>query len=76
MPDDQFIISSVTKMVAAATVMKLAEQGGLELDDPISHYLPAETVSQLLVLDGESYGEAITMRKVLNHTSGLGDFSI
>ena len=75
LPGDQFTISSMTKMITAATVMKLVEQGDLALDDPISLYLPAETVSQLLVLDGDSCGEAITVRQLLNHTSGLGDFS-
>jgi D-alanyl-D-alanine carboxypeptidase len=75
LPGDQFIISSMTKMITAVTVMKLAEQGDLSLDDSISLYLPAEMVSQLLVLDGQSYGEAITVRQLLNYTSGLGDFS-
>ena len=75
LPGDQFIISSMTKMITAATILKLAEQGDLALDDSISLYLPAEVVSQLLVLDGHSYGEAITVRQLLTHTSGLGDFS-
>lgn len=73
--DDQFIISSGTKMFTAATILKLAEQGGFALDGPISAYLPEELVSQLLILDGQSYGETITVRQLLNHTSGLGDFS-
>lgn len=75
LPGDQFIISSMTKMVTAATVMKLAERGDLALGDPISLYLPDELLSQLLVLDGSSYGADITVRQLLNHTSGLGDFS-
>ncbi len=74
-PDDQFIISSGTKMYTAVTILKLVEQGKLNLDDPISLYLPEELVSQLLILDGQSYGEEITVRQLLNHTSGLGDFS-
>ena len=74
-PDDQFIISSGTKMYTAVTTLKLVEQGKLNLDDPISLYLPEELVSQLLVLDGQSYGEEITVRQLLKHTSGLGDFS-
>ncbi len=73
--DDQFIISSVTKMYTAVTIMKLAEQGQLNLDDPISLYVPENIVSRILVLDGESYGETITVRQLLSHTSGLGDFS-
>lgn len=75
MADDQFIISSVTKMYTAVTLLKLAEQGLLTLDDPISQYLPEEIVSRIAVLDGQSYGEEITVRQLLNHTSGLGDFS-
>ena len=75
LPDDQFIISSGTKMYTAVTILKLAEQGLLSLDDPISLYLPAELVAQLLILDGESYGETITIRHLLSHTSGLEDFS-
>jgi D-alanyl-D-alanine carboxypeptidase len=74
-PDDQFIISSVTKMVTAVTVLKLTEQGQLTLDDSISAYLPEALVSRLLILDGQSYGETITVRQLLSHTSGLGDFS-
>jgi D-alanyl-D-alanine carboxypeptidase len=74
-PGDQFIISSMTKMITAVTVMKLVEQGDLALDDPISLYLPEEMVSRLLVLEGDSYGEIITVRQLLSHTSGLGDFS-
>ncbi|MDJ0757083.1 MAG: serine hydrolase domain-containing protein [Ardenticatenaceae bacterium] len=75
LPDDQFIISSMTKMMTGVTVMQLVENGDLTLDDPISLYLPAEMVTQLLVLDDNSYGAVITVRQLLNHTSGLGDFS-
>ncbi|MCA9943992.1 MAG: serine hydrolase [Anaerolineales bacterium] len=75
LPDDQFIISSMTKMFTAVTILKLMEQGVVSLDDPLGQYLPAELVSHLLVIDGQSYGEAITVRQLLNHTSGLGDFS-
>ncbi|MDX1415509.1 MAG: serine hydrolase domain-containing protein [Candidatus Promineifilaceae bacterium] len=75
MADDQFIISSVTKMFTAVTLLKLAEQDLLTLDDPIGQYLPEEVVSRIAVLDGESFGEEITVRQLLNHTSGLGDFS-
>ena len=75
MADDQFIISSGTKMFTAVTILKLAEQGQLNLDDPISQYLPDALTSRLLILDSESYGETITVRQLLNHTSGLGDFS-
>jgi D-alanyl-D-alanine carboxypeptidase len=73
--DDQFIISSGTKMYTAIVILKLVEQGKLALDDPISTVLPEELVAQLLVIEDESFGETITLRQLLNHTSGLGDFS-
>lgn len=73
--DDQFIISSGTKMYTAVAIMKLVEEGALNLDDPISLYLPEEYVSRIAVINEVSYGEEITVRQLLNHTSGLGDFS-
>ena len=73
--DDQFIISSGTKMFTAVTILKLVEEGLLNLDDPIATYLPADLVAQIHLLDGQSFGEEITIRQLLNHTSGLGDFS-
>ncbi|WP_420642876.1 serine hydrolase domain-containing protein [Candidatus Leptofilum sp.] len=75
LPDGQFIISSMTKTFTAVTILKLVEQGKLSLDDPLSLYIPEEYTARLLMVDGESYGEMITVRQLLNHTSGLGDFS-
>ena len=75
-PDDQFIISSGTKMFTAVTTLILTEQGKLNLDDSISLYLPADLIARLLIFDDQSYGETITVQQLLNHTSGLGDFSM
>ena len=60
--DDAFRIASVTKMFTAATVLKLAELGKLAIDDPLIKYLP-------------DFPEAsrITLRELLNHTSGVSD---
>jgi D-alanyl-D-alanine carboxypeptidase len=72
-PDDQFNIDSIAKMMTACIVMKLVEGGRLGLDDRICAYLPDSLVSGLHVLAGRSYGEAITVRQLLNHTSGIAD---
>lgn len=74
-PNDQFALASATKMVTAVIILQLVEQGKLALDDPITNYLPEELVSQVHVLEGESYGDQITIRQLLNHTSGFSDFS-
>ena len=60
-PDMLFAIGSVTKNIIAALTLKLAEQKSLSLDDPVSAWLPAYPY-----VDG-----AITIRQLLNHTSGL-----
>jgi len=60
-PDMLFAIGSITKNVVAALVLQLAEEGILTLDDPISRWLP-----KYLHVDG-----TITIRQLLNHSSGL-----
>ena len=62
-PDTAFAIASVTKTFTAALIMALREEGRLGLDVPVSRYLPE------LRLDRK-----ITVRMLLDHTSGLRDF--
>jgi len=59
--DMLFNAGSVEKNFQAALVLKLVEEGALELDDPVSKYLPP-----LTNVDGR-----ITIRQLLNHTSGV-----
>ncbi|MDQ1833576.1 serine hydrolase domain-containing protein [Massilia scottii] len=62
-PRTVFQSGSVGKTFTAALVMLLAEDGKLSLDDPISRHLP----------NTPKAWEAITIRHLLTHTSGLGD---
>jgi CubicO group peptidase (beta-lactamase class C family) len=64
-PQTQFYIGSVTKSFTALAVMQLVEQGKLELDAPVQKYLPWFEVA-----DPEAASK-ITVRHLLNHTSGL-----
>ena len=57
----RFRIGSVSKTFTATLVLKLAAKGKLALDDPIAKYLPG-----LL-----PYPQPITIRQLLQHTSGL-----
>ncbi|MDO5299193.1 MAG: serine hydrolase domain-containing protein [Clostridia bacterium] len=57
-------IGSVSKVYTAAAAMKLAEQGKLSLDESVTAYLPEFTMAD------ERYRQ-ITMRMLLNHSSGL-----
>jgi D-alanyl-D-alanine carboxypeptidase len=64
--DTPMVIGSVTKTFVAATVLQLAAEGRLDLDDPVSEHLPG--------LDGlDDLAAAITIRQLLDHTSGLAD---
>lgn len=61
--DTVFDLASLTKPLATATsIMKLAEQGKLSIDDPVSKHLPD------FAAEGK---EAITIRDLLVHRSGL-----
>jgi len=58
-----FGIASITKNYIAVLTLKLAEEGLLTLDDSLSRWLPP-----FLHID-----ETITLRQLLNHTSGLAN---
>ncbi|MBN2725356.1 MAG: beta-lactamase family protein [Deltaproteobacteria bacterium] len=59
---DLFRIASVTKTFTTATVLKLMEEGSLALEDTIDMYV-----------SGAPNGDIITVKNLLNHTSGLFD---
>jgi len=73
LPDDQFFIASTAKMMTSTIVMKLVEEGKVNLDAKIKEYLPDSLIKGLHRLNGKSYGELITVRQVLNHTTGIPD---
>jgi CubicO group peptidase (beta-lactamase class C family) len=60
-----FRIGSLTKNFTAAAILKLAEQGKLGLDDPLSR-----TVSEF-----DTGGRTVTIRQLLNHTSGIPEYT-
>jgi len=63
-PQTRFRIGSVTKQFTAAAILRLAEQGKLELTDRLSTWFP-----------GFAHGGAITLRHLLTHTSGLHSYT-
>lgn len=72
-PDDAFEVASITKTVTAALVLRLVEEGAVELDAPFAEALP-EWGAGLLVIDGEDLTGTITVRQLLAHRSGLPDY--
>ena len=63
-PQTVFQIQSVTKQFVATAIMMLVEEGKVSLDDPVSAYLAGTP---------DTWKE-ITVRRLLNHTSGIKDF--
>ncbi len=59
-------VGSITKTFTAAAVLQQVESGQIGLDTPIGHYLPG-------AVPGER-GDTITVRMLINHTSGLADY--
>jgi len=69
--DEGFRIASVTKTYVAATALRLWEDGKLDLQAPISRWLPSPWLE---LLEGDGYDpDRITVRQLLSHTSGLAD---
>ena len=62
-PQSPLVIGSVTKTFVAATVLQLVEEGRIGLGDSVRRHLP-----ELRRISRE-----ITVRQLLNHTSGLAD---
>ncbi len=63
-PEGAFRIGSITKLFTATVIMQLVEDGVLTLDDSLALWLP-DVAAQL------PYGDQITLRHLLTHTSGL-----
>lgn len=63
-PAVNYRLASVTKQFTAAAILLLAEDGKLQLDDPIRKWLPTLPDAT----------DAITIRQVLSHMSGLIDY--
>jgi len=62
-PDTRSRLGSVSKLWTAVVVLRLAEQHKLRLDDTVARWLPGLF----------PYGGRITIRELLNHTSGMID---
>lgn len=65
-PDDEFRMGSNTKTMVATIVLQLVAENRLSLTDPVARWLPGQVPN----------GGAITLQMLLNHTSGLFDYTL
>jgi CubicO group peptidase (beta-lactamase class C family) len=63
-PQTNFRLASCSKQFTAMSIMLLVHDGKLRYDDKLTDVFP----------DFPAYGKAITIRNLLNHTSGLPDY--
>jgi CubicO group peptidase (beta-lactamase class C family) len=63
-----FVVASVSKAVTAWGVMKLVEEGKVDLDEPVQKYL-----TRFIIPNSETFRNKVTLRHLLSHTSGLAD---
>lgn len=61
-----FNVASVAKIIASAAVLRLVDEGRISLDDDLAALLPD--------FPNPDQGRRITLRHLLNHTSGLNDY--
>jgi D-alanyl-D-alanine carboxypeptidase len=64
-PDTVFHIASISKNILAAIILRLAGEGKLRLDDDVTKYVP----------EAPTRGRRVSVRQLLNHTSGIYSFT-
>ncbi len=66
--DDRFRVGSISNTFVAVVLLQMEAEKKLSLDDSVERYLPG------LVTGNGNDGSKITVRQLLNHTSGLFDY--
>ena len=66
--DDRVLIGSVTKTLIATAILRLVSQGKLDIDSPVHKILP-----KILFDNPWRENNPVTIRDLLNHTSGIED---
>ncbi|WP_028391159.1 serine hydrolase domain-containing protein [Bacillus cihuensis] len=67
-PKTPVVLGSVSKSFTALAIMQLVDQGMIQLDHPVQQYIPWFTLAD------EAASKEITIRQLLNHTSGISEY--
>ncbi|PKM49145.1 MAG: serine hydrolase [Firmicutes bacterium HGW-Firmicutes-7] len=72
--DSQFHAASVGKTICATVFGMLVDEDKISYDDKISTLLNDDILEGLFVVEGSNYSDQVTIRHLLSHTSGVGDY--
>lgn len=72
--DSRYHSASIGKTLTATLIYMLEEKAMLNIDAPLANYLAAEYLDKLFLYEGVDYKNQVTIRMLLNHTSGVGDY--
>jgi CubicO group peptidase (beta-lactamase class C family) len=73
-PLRRFFIASATKLFVTAILAQLRVEGRVDWDAPLAGHLPDLDLAGILVVKGTDRSDAMTVREVMAHTSGLADY--
>lgn len=72
--DSPYFIASITKMYTTTAIMQLVDEGRLDLDAPITNYLPETLLDGIHVYEGTDYSRSLKVYQLIHQTSGLADY--
>lgn len=78
--DTPYHVASVGKLMTSVMIYQLIEEGHLRLDEAVGPHLiksgavSEETLAKLFTYKGVNYTRAVTVRHLLEHTSGVADY--
>lgn len=73
-PDARFAAGSVSKLFTHAIIFHLIDAGRLSYDCSVASRVAAASLAGLHVIRGEDYGSDLTVRHLIDHTSGLASW--
>jgi len=73
-PATPFFAASATKLLVGALLLMLEQEGRLALSDPFRRFLTGPETAGLARIGDRDHTDAITLRQLMAHTSGLPDY--
>ncbi|MHA6481807.1 serine hydrolase domain-containing protein [Paenibacillus sp. strain BS8-2] len=72
--DSPYHSASIGKTMLAAVFGQLVDEGIVRIDDTIATWLSPDILDGLFTIDGVDHSDKVTIRHLLSHTSGVGDY--